>query len=299
MTRVLAIGECMIELTHRDESTLAVGVGGDTFNTAVYLARSTDRRQVQVDYLTLLGDDRYSRRILDTIRAEGIGTSLIRTVRGGRPGLYLVHTDPAGERTFTYYRADSPARQLFGRASTDGDLTGYHMIYLSAITLQILTTDARHCLQDALKAARTAGAEIVFDSNYRPAGWASHAAAREAVRNLWSVATIGLPTFTDEQSLFGDPDPTATLARLTESGVREIAVKNGPDGCHLLHAGSVAHIPAVPVDTVVDTTAAGDAFNGAYLAARLTGASPVDAVQHAHTLAATVIQHPGAIVAVR
>lgn len=296
MIRVLAIGECMIELTHRDETTMAMSVGGDTFNTAVYLARLTDRRQVQVDYLTLLGDDRYSMRILDTMRAEGIGTHLIHTVRGGRPGLYVVHTDPAGERTFTYYRSDSPARQLFGDPCAMVGLIGYDMIYLSGITLQILTPDARHRLRDALEAAKTIGTEVVFDSNYRPAGWDSRAAAREAVRDLWSLATIGLPTSTDEQLLFGDPDPAATLARVIDCGVREVAVKDGPHGCLLGHAGATQHVPAVAVDTIVDTTAAGDAFNGAYLAARLTGASPLDAVQRGHTLAAHVIQRPGAII---
>lgn len=297
MIRVLAIGECMIELTHRDADTLAVGCAGDTFNTAAYLARLTTPDQVRVDYLTLLGDDHYSERILTAMRSEGIGTERIRQLPGEQPGLYLVRTDEHGERSFTYYRSLSAARKLF-ETDVDGvDFADYDVVHLSAITLQILSPPARERLREALAKFRTSGGRVSFDSNYRPAGWPDAAEAAEQVRELWRLTSIALPTFSDEQALFADPDAAATVDRLRGLGVEDAVVKDGANGCVLLDGDWTLRLPAEHVPRVVDSTAAGDAFNAAYLAARLTGTAPPDSAQHAQKIAATVIRHPGAIVA--
>lgn len=287
--RVVAIGECMIELTHTDARKLSLGYAGDTFNTAVYLARLTD---LGVDYLTRLGDDEYSAGILAAMRAEGIGTCLVDRIPGARPGLYLVSTDGHGERSFTYYRSESPARRLFDGGHRP-DLSTYDVLYLSAITLQLLTPSARDRLWQELAAARDRGAEVVFDSNYRSTGWESAASAREAVCRTWELTSIAVPTFADERALFGDETPLDTLRRLRGYGIPDVVVKDGGRGCA---AGDGELVPALSVESVVDTTAAGDAFNAGYLAARLAGAAPADAARRGHAVAAMVITHPGAII---
>ncbi|MGH3309487.1 MAG: sugar kinase [Streptomyces sp.] len=297
--RVLAIGECMVELTHRDSETLHLGCAGDTFNTALYLARVTDPDSVQVDYLTLVGDDRYSDRILAAMRQEGIGTGLVRRVPGARPGLYLVHTDPDGERTFTYYRSESPARRLFGpghpeAASSLAD--GYDVVYLSAITLQILTPAARERVWDLLRQVRRRGGTVAFDSNYRPAGWPEPGSARAAVQTAWQLASIALPTFDDECALFADDTPADSAVRLAALGIPDVVVKDGARGCVVWDGSSPRRVAAQKVQAAVDTTAAGDAFNAAYLAARLTGKEPVEAAGSANALAAEVVRHRGAAV---
>ncbi|QGK70673.1 sugar kinase [Allosaccharopolyspora coralli] len=293
-TRLLAIGECMIELTHIDEHVLRLGCAGDTFNTAAYLSRCSSPDRVAVDYMTAVGDDYYSDRVLAAIASEGIGTDGIRRVPGRSPGLYLVRTDAAGERSFTYYRSQAPARELFADAAPD--LGGYDVVYISAISLQILDSAARDRLWTALDAFRSNGGAIVFDSNYRSTGWPDVDTARHAVRTSWELATIGLPTFADEQALFGDESPERTVARLAGLGVSEIVVKNGASGCTVAQGAASHTLPAVEVERVVDSTAAGDAFNAGYLAARLAGGDPVESAKQAQGLAATVIQHPGAIV---
>jgi 2-dehydro-3-deoxygluconokinase len=292
MTRVLAIGECMIELTHTGPRALSLNYAGDTFNTAVYLARLS---QAEVDYFTLLGDDDYSRGILESMRGEGLGVHLIGRISGARPGLYLVNTDERGERSFTYYRSESPARKMFDGAHVP-DLAGYDVIYLSAITLQLLAAQARKRLWDLLGAARDRGAQVVFDSNFRPAGWDSVSAAREAVKTMWELASVAVPTFSDERNLFGDDSPVAALERLRGYGIADVVVKDGERGCVVWDGGQVRHVAAEPVESVVDSTAAGDAFNAGYLAARLAGAEPVAAARRGNSVAARVIRHPGAII---
>lgn len=297
MTRFLAIGECMVELTHKSDHELRLSFGGDTYNTALYLARSTDPGQVVVDYLTLVGQDHYSDLMLAGMREEGIGTDLVGRVAGAQPGLYLVRTDGAGERSFTYYRSQSPARRLFDDEHTLAeDLSGHDVLYLSAVTLQLLTTGARQHLWTLLEEARGKGTQVVFDSNYRPAGWPGREEARAAVSAAYEFSTAALSTFDDERALFGDASPEETVRRLREGGVEEVVIKDGARGCVVGVDGEPVHVQTSPVEEVVDSTAAGDSFNAGYLAARFGGADMVGAARRGHALASKVISHPGAVI---
>jgi len=97
--------------------------------------------------------------------------------------------------------------------------------------------------------------------------------------------------------LFGDATPEATAARLAGYGVREIAIKLGRAGVLLAGDGTCEAIATEPVEAI-DTTAAGDSFNGAYLAARLLGREPRLAAHAGNRLAGAKVRHPGAIMPV-
>ena len=81
-TRVVAIGEVMIEMARGGDGRFGMACGGDTFNTAVYLARAG----IDVAYATALGDDPYSDGIVALATAEGINTDLMLRVPGRLPG---------------------------------------------------------------------------------------------------------------------------------------------------------------------------------------------------------------------
>src|SRR6266404_5670711 len=234
--RVASIGECMIELNQRDRETLALAFGGDTLNTAVYLARVNPRERLAVNYVTALGDDPYSDAMIAMWRSEGIGTGPVARLPGKLPGLYLIRIDDKGERRFFYYRSAAAARELFADARTTpllATLADYDLVYFSAITLSILGEDARERFFAALAAARAKGCRIAFDSNYRPAGWPDRTVARTVIGRFLACVDIALPTFDDEAALFEDPDAGATATRYADAGVREIAVKLGAEGCLL------------------------------------------------------------------
>jgi 2-dehydro-3-deoxygluconokinase len=297
--RVASIGECMIELRHRSATALDLAYGGDTLNTAVYLARLTRDKDVRVDYVTALGDDAYSDGMLALWRDEGIATDLVARLPGRLPGLYTIRTDAQGERTFTYWRSASAARNML-RGPRDEQvgaaLQGYHLIYLSGITLSILDPPQRAALLAIADQVRAHGGRVAFDGNYRPVGWASPDAACAAFEEMLRRVDIALPTFDDEQALFGLRDPLECADRLHRHGVAEVAIKLGRAGCYLSSAQFTGEAPAEPVDAVVDSTAAGDSFNAGYLAARLLGADPPRAARLGNRLAARVIAYPGAII---
>lgn len=289
----------MIELRHETPDALRLGFAGDVFNAAAYLARSAPDSAVKVEFVTITGDDPYSERMREVWRAHGVGDTLASTRPGGRPGLYLIRLDEDGERTFYHYRAESAARGLFGPdhpASVDGEIAACDLVYLSAITLSIMTASARQRLLRVLTAARARGARVVFDSNYRSSGWSSARQAAAAITETLALADIALPTLADEQAVFGDADADSCVRRLRVVGVREIVVKLGPGGCLVAAPDLPAvRVPAVSGVAVVDTTAAGDAFNGGYLAARLRGATPQAAARAGNALAAEVVAAPGAL----
>lgn len=295
MGGMAAIGECMIELSPRTGGLFSLGFGGDTLNTAVYLARLG----VGIDYLTALGDDSFSTRMLDSWQAEGVGTRLVPRLAGRLPGLYVIEIDRAGERRFSHWRDRAPARELFALPQTQeilAAMTGYDLIYLSGISLSLYGEAGRAVLFEGLDAARRAGARIVFDGNYRPRNWPGAGEARAAMQAMLERTDIVLTSFDDEQAVHGDADVHATIRRIRGLGIGEIVVKQGSEGCVVVDVEGVHALPATPQGTVVDTTAAGDSFNAAYLAARLAGQSELQAAACGHRLAGTVICHPGAII---
>jgi 2-dehydro-3-deoxygluconokinase len=293
--RVASIGECMMELRHRGPTDLDLAFGGDTLNTAAYLARLG----AGVDYVTALGDDPYSEAMLAMWTREGIGTDLVGRLKGKLPGLYAIRTDEKGERSFYYWRSAAAAREML-----DGEhgrkiiaaLPAYPWIYLSGITLSILTADKRRALLAGISAARKAGAKIAFDPNYRPRGWQDPEAARAAFTEMLRLVDLALPSFSDEKALFSDTDKRATAARLHALGVAELVVKDEHAPALVSTPEGQIEVPGRKVQKPVDTTGAGDSFNAAYLAARLRGASPEKAALAGHVLAAEVILHPGAVI---
>jgi 2-dehydro-3-deoxygluconokinase len=291
---IASVGECMIELSGADAGLWRMGFAGDSFNTLWALRALTDAA-MPADYVSAFGDDPFSRDQIAFFSAHGIGTASSPLIPGARPGLYAI-TLSGAERSFTYWRSDAAARRLADDpAALAKSLENRALVYFSGITLAVLEPAARQRLLAALGAARQQGSLIAFDPNYRPRLWPDAGAARAAIVEALKIVDIALPTFPDEQALFGDADVQAAAQRMAELGVGEIAVKNGEAPALIRSGGTTAQVPAVHVPSPVDTTGAGDSFNGAYLAARLAGIAPAEAARKAHAVAAAVVQVRGAL----
>ena len=293
--RVAVLGECMVEIRHLDAEFARFSFGGDVLNTAIYLTRLG----FPTRFVTALGDDAYSQRMLAAWRYEGVLTDTVRIVPGRLPGMYVIETSPEGERRFLYWRTDSPARDVFTAANaeeTTKALIDTDVLFLSGITLSLYGEAGLWRLFAALKMAHRKGVRITFDTNFRPRNWPDLSIARAAFAELADVVDIVLAGDEDTSLLFGGIDAEVALRDWLDFGKTEVVLKCGARACRIWSAGATFEAAPEHVDKVVDTTAAGDSFAAAYLAARLNGAAPDMAARAGHRLAATVICHPGAII---
>lgn len=296
--RIACIGEAMVELSRTaGERAAAVSFAGDVLNTAVYLKRLTGER-ISVDFVSSVGTDALSDEMIAMIAAEQIGADAITRSQTRHPGLYAITTDEEGERSFTYWREQSAARIMFGTGE-DADfsrLEDFDVLYFSGITLAILPAEVRDRFLTWLSTwkSRTEGT-IAFDSNYRPALWEGETAARDCIRAAWELADIALPSLDDEMALFGDADLDAVLERFAAYPCDQGAIKRGAEGPLPLD-GRRVRLHFEPAENVVDTTAAGDSFNGAFLASWLTIGDLETSLAAGHACASLVIGHRGAIV---
>lgn len=298
---IAVIGECMIELSQKG-TDLSRGFGGDTLNTAVYIARQTQPDALGVHYVTALGTDSFSEEMIAAWRQEGVQTDLIQRLEDKLPGLYVIETDDRGERTFYYWRNDAAARYWLNSADAEKicrRLAQFDYLYLSGISLAILDDDSRQRLFALLRDCRANGGKVIFDNNYRPRLWQSQAETQTAYRDILSCTDIAFLTLDDEDMLWGSQPVAEVLERTHGFGVTEIVIKRGADACLISAQGqALVEVPAVqlPKEKVVDTTAAGDSFSAGYLAVRLNGGSAQEAARRGHLTASTVIQYRGAII---
>jgi len=296
MMRIICIGECMVELRATAADTFARAYAGDAYNTAVYLKRSLPDAQVQ--FLTGIGDDPMSRAMREVWSAEGIDGAFGLTVKGGAPGLYLIENDARGERRFHYWRSNSAARRWF-ELLQDRDETvlwGADAVYLSGISLAILSPLERAGVIELLRRLRPHVGRIAFDPNVRLALWETAQAAAATIGEALSIADIALPSTDDARLLLGVDDSIEQMNRLQGAGVREIALTLGAGGCLVSDGGVCTRLPAPQAASIVDTSGAGDAFNGAYLATRLRGGSAVEAAESGLAVGSRVVTHVGAVV---
>lgn len=306
MVQICAVGEVMVELAPAGiegcDGLRALNYAGDTYNTAVYLARLG----VSTRYFTRLGDDIYSNEVLQIMHREGLDSSAIERAAGRTPGLYMIANHTSGERSFTFWRGQSPAREMFANIeSTEAFarcLEDAEYAYFSGVTLGILAPAALQRLLQVLSAFRAKGGKVVFDGNYRPQLWHDCEHAQEAMMSALRESDIALLTDEDEYLLWGRTAPGEIFERCLAVGVAEVVLKRGPQPVLVMQrsagtaVGEQASVPVPPVAKVIDTTAAGDSFNAGYLAARMRGASAAEAAETGSRCASIVISHRGAIV---
>lgn len=294
--QVFILGEAMLEY-RAPAASGALSYGGDTLNTALHLARMG----AKVAYISALGADPFSAALRQAWQHEGVDTRWVLEHPTRQPGIYAIHNDEAGERSFLYWREQSAARDMFGLADMEPALevmSKADLVYCSLISLAILPEPARKRLFSAVDVLRASGGRFAFDSNYRPGLWPNRETALACSEQAVALADIGLPTQSDEEALHGcSLSAEEVAAHWLKGGANEVAVKTGSNGCLLADRQSPHPVVVRPhaALTVLDSSGAGDAFNAGYLMARIGGETAEAAGSWGHAVAAWVIQRPGAI----
>ncbi len=296
MKPLVTIGECMVELRQSDDGALYLGYAGDMLNSAFY-ARRTLPGDIDVRFFSGFGTDRLSGDMRAAIHALGVTTDGSVTVPERQCGLYMIHLDE-GERSFSYWRSASAARLLAHDAACLGEaLAGADTVLFSGITLAILEDDGWEKLVGVIGALRRDGVRTAFDPNIRARLWPDTQEMRKRLSAAAEVSSVVLPSYDDEAIHFGDGSKAATIERYLGLGADLVALKDGADGAWIATPDMREAVPSVPVARVVDSTGAGDSFNGIFLARPMMGDTPIEAARRAVAGAAQVITHHGAILA--
>ena len=237
--KIAVIGECMIELSQKG-AKVSRGFGGDTLNTSVYIARQVAPEALTVNYVTALGTDSFSQQMLEAWQSEHIDTSLIQRMENRLPGLYYIETDDTGERTFYYWRNEAAAK--FWLESEDAAaiceaLATFDYLYLSGISLAILSPTSREKLLSLLRECRANGGKVIFDNNYRPRLWASREETQQVYQQMLQCTDIAFLTLDDEDALWGEKPVEDVIARTQAAGVSEVVIKRGAESCLVATTG--------------------------------------------------------------
>ncbi|HJD96725.1 sugar kinase [Mailhella massiliensis] len=302
---VAVIGECMIEL-HKEGGHIVQTFGGDTLNTAAYLSRMCGN-DVHVEYVSAVGaSDTFSREMLEFWHSCGVHSALSQRIPGRLPGLYAIDVDASGERHFQYWRSEAAVRGCFETPDADGvlaRLSGFDAVHLSGISLAVLYPESRERLLSAMERLAAQGVNISFDFNFRPHLWGAEP-EKNSAPHYRRLSRVCRWVFLSPEELRAagysceDSEDPAFYDALKELGAEEVIVKNGGKPCLILNnrTGETSLVPLGRMLEPRDTTAAGDSFTAAYLAAVHYGLSTREAVERAHRLASAVIMYPGAII---
>ena len=296
----IAIGECMLEVQANGFGPCVLSYGGDTFNTSVYLRRCSSPAAIEVSYATGLGVDPLSKQLKQAWSALGLNLNAIQSIDGKLPGMYLIETDDKGERSFHFWRENSAARAYFQASETvlEKNANTYDCIYFSGISLAILDDDSRKRLFKLMQKVRAAGCRVVFDNNFRPKLWSSLQIAQQVYLEALAVCHTAMITLDDHQAVFGHAHLNDALHHAQSLEMPEMIIKRGADSTLVRETPDAPwqSIATLRVESVVDTTAAGDSFAAGYLSRRLLGDSALLSAAFGNRLAARVIQHRGAVI---
>ena len=291
---IAVIGEAMVELS---DNTDQLKFAGDSLNTAIYLKRELHNKKNTVAFFSALGNDLNSEKMIKFIESEGLTTNFIERRVNSGPGKYKIVTDKKGERNFHYWRDESAARTLFSKpcAVKFQNLLEFDLVYITGISIAILPRKIQQDLLHFFSEFKQKGGLIAFDSNYRKTLWKSKKAARIMIKKYWQIADIALPSLDDEKDIFDFNTQDDVVNNLKQLGVKFGALKRGSKGPYSLTDNTNSFKYTIVTNTK-DTTAAGDSFNGAYLASLINGSSQDISLIKGHKLASRVIQNLGAII---
>ncbi len=293
MTTVI-FGEAMLEYHSQGGSGLRYG--GDTLNTAIHLARAGH----EVAYVTAVGTDPISDKLVSSWAKEGIDTQYVLRHPRRSPGIYAIHLDEHGERSFLYWRDQSAAREMFALPGIDRALEharSSKLVYFSLISLAVVPDAGRTQLLNLASERKGKGMAVAYDSNFRPTLWPNLTMAQQVSSAAMQSCTIGLPTNTDECDLWAERLNELEIAqRWRNAGADLVAVKAAEKGCVLANSSGLepVEVSASPVE-VVDSSGAGDSFNAGFLGAWLAGQPEFDCVEAGQASARGTLRHQGAI----
>ena len=290
----------MIELNgdisslENNSSNMKINFGGDTYNSAVYFSRLTNNK-TNTFYSTALGKDNFSKKMISRFKNENIKCDYIRTDGENPPGLYSIESNEKGERSFSYWRDQSPSKYIFlgskGKKLVK-DINNADVFYYTGISAGILDEKQRKDLINIGSTANICG----FDFNYRSQLHYNKKVSQLLFNEINNRVDIHFVSFDDARELFKIKNPLEIFEIINEK--KNLILIRYKNSIIFKNKQQEIKTVTVPHGEVVDTTAAGDAFNGSFLAIMNNNKNvPVEEnILISHSVTREVIKHRGAII---
>ena len=292
---VITFGETMVCFAAHEVGPLEQAanftkiVAGAESNVAVGLARLG----LQVAWLSRLGDDSFGRYIRASLEAEGVDCRSVAVDATQRTGFMLKSCAPEGaDPVVEYHRRGSAASFLSPADFDEARFLAARHLHVTGIT-PALSANCAALVEQAMRFMRAAGRTVSFDPNLRPKLWPSREAMAEHLNRLAGLADWVLPGLAEGQALTGLQTPAAIADFYLARGAKAVAIKLGAEGSMWCSAEGSGHVPGTPVERVVDTVGAGDAFAAGLISARLEGRDWPAALARANWVGAQAIQVVG------
>ncbi len=275
---IVCLGEPMLEFNRQADGRYLAGHGGDTSNCAIAAAR----QGASVGYLTRLGNDAFGDNFISLWAAEGVDARHVERDPQANTAIYFVdHAE--GQHRFTYLRAGSAASRMTPQWLPGDYITGAKVLHVSGIS-QAISDSACDTVFQAIAIARAAGVTVSYDTNLRLKLWPLER-ARAITHAAMRDCDIALPGLEDAVLLTGLDDPDAIVDFYLKLGAGTVALTLGKAGTLVATPQRRERVPVQEV-AAVDATAAGDTFDGAFLAEVIEGRDPFAAARYANAAAA-------------
>ena len=263
MYDITALGEILIDFTYQGigrngQKLFAQNPGGAPANALTSAARFG----AKTAFLGKAGTDMHGRFLKEILEKEQIDTRGFILDERYFTTLAFVDLSPEGERTFSFARKPGADTQITEK-ELDMEILGNTKIFHVG-SLSLTSEPARSTTFAAIKAAKSAGAVISYDPNYRATLWENVETAKREMKSL--IRFVDIMKISDEETelLTDEKEPEQATKVLLEKGVKLVAVTLGKDGSYIANAKGGKRVPGFE-SNVVDTTGAGDAFWGTFL----------------------------------
>lgn len=294
MSDIVSLGEPMVEFCPSDVGKLQDvqlykrGWGGDTSNFAIAVARLGGR----CGYICRIGDDGFGKSFLGLWQRENVDTSQVVVERDNYTAIYFISLLSNGQHDFTYFRKNSAASHYSPSDLNVEFLRKTRFFHSSGITLAL----SQSCREAVLKGAeivKGSGGLFSFDVNYRSKLWPQDV-ARSHIEVAIEKADLVFASKEDFSNLYSQDINDVVRRIYSIAKPKLLVLKLGSEGCSLVNENETTHVPGFEV-AVMDTTGAGDAFDGAFALGFLKGWSPVKSATFANATGALTTTGLGAV----
>ena len=230
-------------------------IGGAPFNVAVYAARNG----ADVRFFGNVGSDDSGAFLIEQAKTFGLDLHLTKSVHCPTT-IALVSVDKKGERSFRFLRENAADYQL------DADIIDWNGVSTFHFgTLMLNTEKGRTFCKNAIREAKRRNIRVSTDANFRDDLFSTTKERNRTMLPFLYEADVLKLSIEELQELAEESDIALAVSRLGYKGL--LFITKGAEGSEAFLGGKrIAYAPSAPIEKIVDTTGAGDAFFGAALA---------------------------------